>query len=201
MQFSDLRRHTVSWGSCLRVGFSSTRPSRWRLKLVQRAKLESTETTGYKLYSHTPLALHTCIVLLELHLGTMGETFLHAGVAIPGHDSFPILPLWPDPGSHPGVAFSRDTLRSQFGLPVRAMAKRRAYEPRTGGPLPHTPIPACPVEPMSRRQSRGTNLTARDPFISDPHRIYWCLPCLMGHDLLVLSWSLFELTRSLVLRA
>ena len=83
--------------SCLRVGFSSTRPSRWRLKLAQRAKLESTETTGYKLYSHTRRVLHTWLVLLELHLGTMGETFLHAGVAIPGHDSFPILPLWPDP--------------------------------------------------------------------------------------------------------
>ena len=30
--------------------------------------------------------------------------------------------------------------------------------------MTHTPIPARPVEPMSRRQSRGTNLPVSDPF-------------------------------------
>ena len=43
----------------LRVCCSSTRPSRWHLKLAQRAKLESKETRGYKLHSHTRLVLHT----------------------------------------------------------------------------------------------------------------------------------------------
>ena len=91
----------------------------------------------------------------------VGGTFLHAGVATPGHDSSPILPLWPDSGPHPSVAFSRYTL---FGLPVRAMAKSPSLRTTNRGALPHTPIPARPVEPMSRRQSRGTNLPVSDPF-------------------------------------
>ena len=110
----------------------------------------------------------------------MGETFLHAGVATPGHDSSPILPLWPDPGSHPGVTFSHDPILPQFGLPVKAMVIRQAYEPRTRGPLPHRPLPARPVEePMSRRQSCGTNLPVSDPFteIRDDRGVNFKLNC------------------------